>query len=483
MTDRVYTVLCPFGGIGAGALGFVRAQTHLFGKTARFRLIGGIDIDAGCCADFTYLTGSPELQADIATLTVAQLRAFAGPTAPDVVFTSSPCVGASGLLSEAKANTTKYRKLNRLSLDWMKVMLESWAVPPRLLIFENVPRITTRARRMLGIVKAMLRRSGYLFHEATHDAGEIGGLAQHRRRYLLVARHAASVPSLLYQPVKKRVRACGEVLGALPMPNDPQAGPMHELPRIGWLNWGRLALIPAGGDWRDLPGVLEAGQARREKFKRHAVEEWSEPVGTVGGPGSNGVENVADPRVAGPRDGAHWHNGAHGVQDWDEPSRSVIGGRFNGAANVADQRVQCAPRAGAYGVLPWGEPAKSVVGAAGIDNSPSAVADPRPFGNVNRVTPWTEPTGTITHSPAPSSGAIAVAAAPRAAYGFKGALGVRGWDEPAGAVVGENVPANGAFSVADPRIVPQAGNQNMHDGKYQVRSFEDPVGTVTGRRV
>jgi hypothetical protein len=77
----------------------------------------------------------------------------------------------------------------------------------------------------------------------------LAGLAQHRRRFLLVARLKKSVPCFIYQPPKKRVRGCGEVLGALPLPEDESAGELHKLPKLSWLNWVRLALIPAGGDW------------------------------------------------------------------------------------------------------------------------------------------------------------------------------------------------------------------------------------------
>ena len=129
------------------------------------------------------------------------------------------------------------------------------------------------------------------------------------------------VPPLPYQPFRKRVRACGEVLGPLPMPGDPSAGPMHVLPRISWLNWVRLALIPAGGDWRDLPGVLESGQARREKFKRHRMEKWGAPVDTIGGsrlPTGWGTSLTRGRRRSGAR-------GPAGVIAFDQPAGTISG--------------------------------------------------------------------------------------------------------------------------------------------------------------
>ena len=440
MTQRVFTVLCPFGGSGAGALGFKRARARLFSATARFEVLGGIDIDPNASKNFLYLTGAPSLTADIATLTPIDVRHAFGMTAPDVVFLSPPCKGASGLLSEAKAKTKKYEELNQLAVVWTRLMLATWSTPPRLVLLENVPRLQSRAREMLNEVKRLLRGAGYVLHEGFHDCGELGGLAQHRKRYLLVARHAARVPPLLYQPPKKRVRACGEVLGALPKPGDPVAGPMHRLPRISWLNWVRLALIPAGGDWRDLPGVLIEGQKRREKFKRHAVEKWEEPVGTVGGSGSNGVENVADPRIPLPACKPHVHHNKYRVEAWEQPAHTVIGATRPGSG------------------------------------APS-VADPRPFGNVNRVTPWDEPVGTITSSPAPSSGAGAVAD-PRGEQYFRRTLGVLGWKDPAGVVTASAAPSRGAFSVADPRV---ALERDAFDHAYRVLRWDEASFTIHGK--
>jgi hypothetical protein len=88
-----------------------------------------------------------------------------------------------------------------------------------------------------------------------------GRLAQHRRRYLLVARHRTTVPAILYQPPPRRVKPVGDVLSPLPPPDDPAAGPMHRLPRLQWRTWVRLALIPAGSDRRDLQAIAPSSVA------------------------------------------------------------------------------------------------------------------------------------------------------------------------------------------------------------------------------
>src|SRR4051812_27082193 len=102
MTEIVYTAAFPFGGLGAGAAGIIAARMSLMGLEARFRCVGGFDFDAAACADFEYLTGTPEICSDVLLLTPEMLRAHMGVRAPDLVFLSPPCKGSSGLLSNDK---------------------------------------------------------------------------------------------------------------------------------------------------------------------------------------------------------------------------------------------------------------------------------------------------------------------------------------------------------------------------------------------
>lgn len=367
------------------------------------------------------------------------------------------CKGASGLLSEEKSRTPKYAAMNRLALVWTETMLAAWPEPPKLVLLENVPRLKKRAAGMVRELRAVLRRAGYVFSDGFHDCGELGALAQHRRRYLLVARHAKSVAPLLYQPPKRRVRACGEVLGELPMPEDLRGGRMHKLPKISWLNWVRLALIPAGGDWRDLDGVLADGEPRRAKFKRHRVERWDEPTGTIGGSGSNGVENVADPRIALSACKPNAHHNKYRVEDWREPAHTVIGATRpgSGAPAVADPRVDRA-FAGGYGVTPWSEPARTITGESNPSNGSGSVADPRverAFDHGYAVLDWREPSATIAGKSHPGNGAYSVADV-RVEDAYRGSYGVLSWEEAAATVTGRAGVATGPFSVADPRKPP-----------------------------
>lgn len=381
MIEREYTFGCGFGGYGGGAMGALMAEVRLCGIRGRFRHVGSFDRSERACENYRYLTGHEQTTIDARELTAGGTRDIYGPVAPDMMLLSAPCQGASALLSEAKAATEHYQALNELAVIWTRVMLAAWTSGPRIILFENVPRITVRAKPVIDEVKRLLRARGYVIHDGAHelgsyapgghyDAGALGGLAQYRQRWLLIARDPKRCAPLMYKPVQRRVRAVGEVLGPLPMPGDPAGGPMHVLPRLSPINWLRLAMIPAGGDWRDIPGVLADGQQRREVFRRHHLSAWDASAPTVGGPGSNGPQAVADPRV------------------------------------------QCAPRAGAYGVIAWEEAAPTINSAGCIDNAKQAVADPRissAFRDGYGVIAWDDASGTITADARPSKGDFAVA--------------------------------------------------------------------------
>ncbi len=426
MSEHEFTFICPFGGSGGGALGVQRAEVRVLGHVGRWRCLGSVDSDEGACRDFVRLVGSPAHCADIERITASDLRAWFGARAPHLVLLSPPCKGSSRLLSAKKARTAPYRRMNRLACVWMERMLEAWPDPPAFVLLENVPGLPQRARAMLRSVRSLLRSAGYVFTDGTHDCGELGGLAQHRQRYLLVARLPRKVPSLLYQPPKRRVRACGEVLSQVAMPATIEArewGALHTMPRIEWRNWLRLALIPAGGDWRDLPGVLADEQARREVHRRHSVERWDGPTPAITGPGGHAVGAVADPRAF---EIAPAHNGAYGVRPWDTPSGVVTG--------AADS-----PSSGRF-----------------------AVADPRALEgndawhrNKHSVTQWGRPAPTVIGKPQPSSGGVAIAD-PRLANlevsaAYDAGYGVLRPDQPARTVPATVAVGTGAHAIADDR--------------------------------
>ncbi|WP_236233253.1 DNA cytosine methyltransferase [Pseudomonas tohonis] len=500
-------------GLGGGAKGFNRAKPIVGNLQARWECLGGIDVDPAGLRDFERLAGVPGTLLDLFTrdqyvrfhgkeppagwreATPEDIRRAARGIRPDAVFISSPCKGASGLLSEKMSLTPKYQALNELTLRCIWLMGEAWKDDPvPLIVFENVPRLATRARHLLDQINSLLSFYGYAVAETTHDCGELGGLAQSRKRFLLVARHVEKVPPFLYEPEKKSLRAVGDILGRMPLAGDiAAAGPMHRVPSLQWKTWVRLALVRAGSDWRSLNELaIEDGYLRDlvivPAYHRGVlgVNGWQDSSGVIAGASRpmNGRFSVADPRYEA---SARWNYGQQfGVLDWRETSGTITGQKSPGQGKfaVADPRGQSF---GKYPVTEWNDHAGTVIAASTTGQGAFAVADPRPTGvrhnNVFRVVSMDQHAGTVTSGHGPSSGGQAVAD-PRYHNWHPGAssrkLNVVPWAGTAGTVTGSQQVASGALSIADPRALHRSkGDNYLTGGHYGVVAFDQPAGAVS----
>lgn len=450
--ERVIRHAHLFCGIGAGAQGFNLAKARVGNVVARFVCSGGIDVDPGAIRNFDKLTGAKGTVLDLASRDqyvafhgrepprdwseagpADVRRALDGPNGerPDIIFLSAPCKGFSGLLSSLMSTTAKYQALNALTLRGVWLVCEAYKDGPiPVILFENVPRIMTRGRPLLDQISALLRSYGYNVAETVHDCGELGGLAQSRKRFLLIARQREIIPNFIYEPEKKRLRGVGEVIGKLPLPGDPIAGAMHRVPMLQWKTWLRLALVPAGRDWRALNEL--------------AVEEGVlRDYGIV-------------PELP-------LRNNCLGVMGWDESATTLIGNQrspLHGRVSVADIRYGAPDRSSTLGVVEWGSKIGAIQGESYPTNGRFAIADIRPADDLFRtslgVTAWI---GKASQAPTiggrgfPLNGAYSVAD-PRPGYGsstHRYVLGVLDWFESAGVLGSSPKPTSGANAIADPR--------------------------------
>lgn len=498
-----------FAGLGGGAAGFNKGEARVGSLQAQFRCLGGIDVNAAAIADFGRLAGVPGTVMDLfdreqyvdfhgheppagwREATLDDIRRAAGNERPHIVFTSPPCKGLSGLLSENKSRTEKYQALNRLTLRGIWLTMEAWADdPPEFVILENVPRIQSRGRHLLDQIGDVLRSYGYAVAETTHDCGELGGLAQSRKRFLLVARHTGKISPFLYEPHHRPLRAVGDVLGRMPLPGDPLGGPMHRVPRLQWKTWVRLAFVRAGSDWRSLndlaveDGVLRdfliVPDRRRDYL---GVTAWDEPGATVSARGlpTNGRYSVADPRSSSGFEGG----GKYIVTPFGSPANTVIAGSTtgNGAFAVSDPRFH-GHEYGQYGVLPWDVSTGAISGQSKSGGGGYTVADPRMSESDSRhqqmfrVVSWDGTGATVTGSQQVGSGAGCVSD-PRPTGPIFGKYAVTPWHENAGTVISGAV--QGAYAVADPRpgLQRERGDHYLTAGHYGVVPWASPSGAVT----
>ncbi|EOU9504231.1 DNA cytosine methyltransferase [Pseudomonas aeruginosa] len=447
-------------GLGGGAAGFNRARPRVGNVEAHWECLGGIDVDPAGLRDFERLAGVPGTLLDLFTrdqyirfhgteppagwreATPEDIRRAAGGRRPDAVFISSPCKGASGLLSEKMSLTPKYQALNELTLRCIWLMGEAWADDPvPLIVFENVPRLASRGRHLLDQINSLLGGFGYAVAETTHDCGELGGLAQSRKRFLLVARHVEKVPPFLYEPEKKSLRAVGDILGRMPLPGDIEAaGPMHRVPSLQWKTWVRLALVRAGSDWRSLNELaIEDGYLRdlvivpEYRSGYMGVHGWDDTAGTIAGRSgpTNGAFSVADPRY---RQASNWNHGQQfGVIRWAESAPTIPGQTMpgQGTFSVADPRPNWNRHSGNYRVIRYDQPAGTIIaGGKGVQGGQQSVADPR-----------------ILHRGKGDN------------YLTGGHYGVIGFNQHSGAIAASSRYDSGRFSVADPRI--PAANERL----------------------
>lgn len=461
-----------FSGSGVGAAGMQDAKPEIPGLQGRMVCLGGVDVDAAGAADFFRFTGvrctvrdlfsrnqyiafhGHEPPAGWAEAMPADIRAAAGGRRPNIMFLSAPCKGFSGLLSHSRSLTAKYQALNELTLRGIWLALEAWKDDPvEVILFENVPRIASRGRHFLDQIVQLLRHYGYVVRETAHDCGELGGLAQSRKRFLLIARHAEKVPAFIYEPPKRPLRAVGEILGRMHLPGDLRAGPMHRIPNLSWKTWVRLAFVEAGSDWRSLnrlavqDGYLQDYLLVPQMYRGGlGVRRWQDTTGAVAGESLplNGAFSVADPRFD---PSASWKDGqAYGVRRWDASTGAIAGqqGPGQGAYSVADPRHHGpAKHSNEFRIVRYDAAARAVTGAHGTGQ---CVADPRGGPDASKL---------------------------------HGKYHTARWGEHAHAVIAGN--ANGAFSVADPRpgLARERGDHYLTAGHYGVAAWDKHVGAVS----
>ncbi|QWF39286.1 DNA cytosine methyltransferase [Bordetella hinzii] len=499
-----------FSGAGVGAAGMQDARPEIPGLAGRMVCLGGIDVDAAGAADFHRFTGVRCTVRDLFSrqqytafhgrepadgwveAMPQDIRAAAGGRRPNIMFLSAPCKGFSGLLSQSRSLTDKYQALNALTLRGVWLALEAWKDDPvEVILFENVPRIASRGRHFLDQIVQLLRHYGYVVRETAHDCGELGGLAQSRKRFLLIARHAEKVPAFIYEPPKRPLRAVCEILGRMHLPGDLRAGPMHRIPNLSWKTWVRLAFVEAGSDWRSLNRLAVQDGYLRDFLlvpEMHAgvlgVRNWSDASGTVTGNARpvTGSFSVADPRFD---PSAAWKDGqAYGVRRWDASTGAIAGqqGPGQGTYSVADPRHHGpAKHSNEFRIVRYDDAARAVTGAHGTGQ---CVADPRTgwpesaHGSKLAVTAYEAHAKTVTGARF-GSGGLCVAD-PRGAEGYS-KYAVTAWDGASRTVISGSTTGQGAFAVADPRpgLARERGDHYLTAGHYGVAAWDRPIGAVS----
>lgn len=365
---ETYTTFGLFCGIGGGLIGMNRSAFDFLSNNRMFSVnmqcVGGIDNVTECIHDFNRFTCAKGTLLDLfsyeqycawhgymppAGWREAQpgdIRKAAGGHFPDVVFTSPPCKGFSGLMGAQKAKADKYQALNGLTIRGIMLTLDAFKDDlPSFIIMENVPRISSRGSNFLNAIKQLLHAYGYAVSATTHDCGLIGGMSSSRKRMLLIARNTHKVPSFLYEPEHRAHRSIGDLFARLPLPGDPRAGDMHILPKLSRSTALRLAMVEAGKDWRSL-NQLNVVDGYLADYALAPSDsgingELKVMANISHQPYSKSWMPIADPRMFGERRSAYQTAGHYGVRDWTDTAGAVTSsGKYDsGPWSVADPRL------------------------------------------------------------------------------------------------------------------------------------------------
>lgn len=246
---------------------------------AGINIVAGIDLDATCKFAFEANIEAPFICEDIRKISVAALRRLYPADGVWLLAGCAPCQPFSKHMRGADTSSDdKWSLLDEFS----RLAI---GVRPHLVTMENVVGLarTTVFRKFVSELEA----EGYdVAFKSCY--GPSFGLAQHRRRLVLVASLIGDIASLPDQKSVKGTATVRDVIGSLPPVASGQAhpkDPLHKARVLSPINLERMKQSVPGGTWADWPSALRApchqkksGQSFQSVYARMS---WDEPSPTI----------------------------------------------------------------------------------------------------------------------------------------------------------------------------------------------------------
>lgn len=216
------------------------------------KVIGGIDINPTFKETYETNNDAIFVNQDVSNLNPSKLKDFLPIETNDdnLVFVGcSPCQYFSNLKSDKKKS-----KASRLLLeDFQEFVLY---YKPGFVFIENVPGLSTKRASPLNRFKARLKEKGYVFDQKILNA-KYFGVAQNRRRFILVASRVVPKIVLPKQMRKKRKivtvsKAIGNIKVFPKVPNGHKdlTDFQHSVAKLSNLNLERVLNTPLNGGSR-----------------------------------------------------------------------------------------------------------------------------------------------------------------------------------------------------------------------------------------
>lgn len=249
---RVIDLFAGAGGLTAG-----------FTATGRFLPVGAVEHDVHAAATYALNHGEHVYVGDIAE--------YAGGSFPraDVVLGGPPCQGFS-LLGKQDVDDPR-------NLMWEQYLLVLRRVRPVFFVLENVPQFLESRdyRAFVGEARAGGRLEGWEIEAWVLNAADYG-VAQNRRRVIVVGRRSGMRPVGRPDPVPMRMTVADAVQDLDPVPGEQclpestvevnggvvpgayKSRDLHFMPPLTTLSLERFRHIGYGGSRLDLPEHLKA---------------------------------------------------------------------------------------------------------------------------------------------------------------------------------------------------------------------------------
>lgn len=272
------TAVDLFCGAGGMTLGLERAG---------IRVLGALDSWDPAVRTYRENFDHPIVQADAARISPLEFAERVGvvPGELDLVVGGPPCQGFSVQRIGADQDAR-----NDLVLRYAGFVA---ALRPRMFLMENVPGLLgKRGRHIASRFEHTLRLAGYQVHAARVNAAEYG-VPQTRKRVVFYGWRMGRVAPFRFPHGRvppEAFKTVAQAIGDLPAPPEPGSNPagdeLHVQSRLSAKNRERLALIPPGGGFEDLPVELRVDCHKNgaEKIGHRGVYgrlDPDRPAGTI----------------------------------------------------------------------------------------------------------------------------------------------------------------------------------------------------------
>jgi DNA (cytosine-5)-methyltransferase 1 len=247
-------------------------------KLAGCKILAGYDVDDRCKYAFEKNNDGAFHTRDVSKLLASEIAAHYTGAGPSVLAGCAPCQPFSS-----------YKQRYAEDPQWSLVTKFgdlAAEVRPDFVTMENVPALLKyKSGSVFRSFTTALEDAGYKVRHVIAKCEQFG-IAQRRRRLVVLAARDHDVPSLV--PNKSGYRSVREAIASLPAlvsgGTDPRDA-LHTAVNLSDLNLRRIRHSRPGGTWRDWPEQLRAACHRRPSGKTYsgvyARMEWDKPGPTM----------------------------------------------------------------------------------------------------------------------------------------------------------------------------------------------------------